>query len=158
MPCWIITPRLPREDTDPHYDTRGDALTAIREAWDENREHTRGLVAAALEKTWWRELRYRMSRLRPRAPEPRQAPGRCWVADCGTCGDVLANDDEGWFVHAPSLTDLHQSLDAYDWRLCPDEAYCPDDAPECSQLPPLSPAQLEAAGQLRLFQTQEEEP
>ena len=149
-PCWVIAPRLPREDSDPHYDTRAEALAAIREAWDEDREHRIGLIATALERAWWREFRFRLSRLRPDAPRPRELPARCRVADCDTCGDELINEDEGWTVHASSLPDLYQSLDAYDWRICPDEAYCPDDAPECSEVPPLSPAQLEAAGQLRL--------
>lgn len=148
--CWAVVPKLPREDGDPHYDTRDEALAVIREAWDEDREDRLGLVSTALERTWWREFRRRLSRLRPDAPRPRLLPACCWVADCGTCGDELINEDEGWTVHASSLPGLYQSLDAYDWRICPDEAYCPDDAPECSQLPPLSPAEQEAAGQLVL--------
>lgn len=131
-PCWVLKPR-PYEDDhgDSHYKTWHEADEALRELREERGPDP--LDLAGLEPV-----------------KPVREAGACWEADCSTCGDELTNEDAGWTIHAASLPELYQSLDAYDWRLCPDEAYCPDCAPECSQIPPLSPAEQEARGQLRL--------
>jgi hypothetical protein len=115
-PCWTITPRLSDEDGDPCYDTRADALADIREAWDTDREHARGLVATALERAWWREFCWRLSRLRPGAPKPRQA-GRCWVAACdGECEMVLDEEDECCVFHHGSAAEAGKTVASY-WVL-----------------------------------------
>ena len=152
-PCWVIAPRLPREDHDPHYDTRAEALTAIREAWDEDREHRLGLVSAALEKAWWREVRFRLSRLRPGAPGPRRHDDRCWVVqDDGDCGQVIDEEDEGCIVHCDSRRAAEDLARSWGWAYSADgrSAYCPCCSPEDAGPIPPSPAELEAAGQLRL--------
>jgi len=150
-PCWVITPRPPREDHDPHYDSRAEALTAIREAWDEDREWTRGLVATALEREWWREARFRLSRLRPGAPRPREIGTRCWAVQCdGDCGYVIDEEDEGYTVHHKSRTEAEETIADYEWVYSADGClvFCADDAPEDAEPPPPSPAEQEAAGQL----------
>ena len=146
-PCWVITPRLPREDSDPHYDTRAKALTAIREAWDLDRDWAfPGRIRAKL-----REFRFRLSRLRPGAPRPRQSDTRCWAVQCdGDCGYVIDEEDEGYTVHHKSRTEAEETIADYEWVYSADGClvFCADDAPEDAEPPPPSPAEQEAAGQL----------
>lgn len=152
-PCWGIVPKLPRDDGDPHYDTRAEALAAIREAWDEDREHARGLVATALEKAWWREFRFRLSRWRPGTPSPRKAAARCWLVQCdGGCEQAIDEEDEGYVVHCDSRRDAEDLARSWEWVYSPDarSVFCTGCAPEDAAPVPPSPAELEAAGQLRL--------
>ena len=151
--CWAITPRLSDEDGDPCYGTRAEALTDIREAWDTDRAHVRGLVATALEKAWWQEFRWLLSRLRPGAPRPRQAAVRCWTVQCdGECEAVLDEEDEGYVFHHDSAAKARRTVASYGWVYSADgrSVFCEEDAPEDGQVPPPSPAELEAAGQLVL--------
>jgi len=147
MPCWVISPRLPREDTDPHYDTRGDALKAIREAWDE--DHWKPVPLRA----WWREVQWWVSRLRLDAPRPRRIPVRCWIVqDDGGCEQVLDEEDEGYIVHHASRQEAVKTAAEYGWTHSADGrfVYCPCEPREDSEPIPPTPAELEAAGQLRL--------
>lgn len=134
-PCWVLRPNPWQDDRggNPHYESRDEALQTLAEVREDRDDDPDAIAHLA-------------------KVEPVQEPAACWAAGCAgpDCGEDLINEDEGWIIHASSLPELYQSLDAYDWRLCPGEAYCPDCAPECSQVPPLSPAELEAAGQLRL--------
>jgi hypothetical protein len=151
-PCWTVTPRLSDEDGDPCYDARADALADIRDAWDTDREHARGLVATALERAWWREFCWRLSRLRPCAPKPRQA-GRCWVAQCdGECEMVLDEEDECCVFHHGSAAEAAKTVASYGWVYSADGrfVFCEEDAPEDAAPPSPTPAELEAAGQMRL--------
>jgi len=150
-PCWVITPRLPREDHDPHYDTKAEALTAIREAWDEDREWTRGLVATAIEREWRREARFRLSRLRPAAPRPRKRAAPCWLVQCdGECEMVIDEEDECYVVHHKSRAEAEETVAEYQWTYSADLrlVFCGEDPPKDGQEPPLTPAEQEAAGQL----------
>jgi hypothetical protein len=152
-PCWTVVPEPPRgcNGSDPHHGTRAEALAAIREAWDEDREHVRGLVSAALEKAWWREFRFRLSRLRPGAPRPRQTPARCWLIRCDGCEEHIDEQDEGYIAHCDSRRDAEETMAACEWAYRGDLVFCPEDAPEGSEIPPPSPAEQEAAGQLSLL-------
>lgn len=142
-PCWVIRPRPYLED-DNHYGTRAKALAVIREAWDE--DHWRPVPLW----TWWRTLRYRLSRLRPGAPRPRQETGRCWIVQCDECETVIDEDDEGYVVHHGTRAEAEETVAEWEWVYSADGClvFCPEDAPEDGQEPPLSPAEQEAAGQL----------
>lgn len=144
--CWTVVPELPREDGDPHYDTRAEALAAIREAWDEGRDWTfddrlRG---------WWREVQFRLGRLRPRAPRPRQRPARCWLIQCDGCDEHIDEEDEGYIAHCDSRLDAEETMATWRWAYVGDLVFCETDAPENAAVPPPSPAEQEDAGQLRL--------
>jgi len=146
-PCWALQPKLPREDGDPHYGTRRKALAAIREAWDEDRDWTFDDQL----RVRWREFRFRLSRLRPGAPRPRQVPGRCWIVQCdGECEIVLDDEDEGCVFHHGTRAAAERTMANYDFVYAGDLVFCEDDAPQGAEPPPPSPAELEAAGQLRL--------
>jgi hypothetical protein len=150
-PCWTVAPRLPREDGDPCYDTRAEALGEIREAWDEDRAGALGLVATALERPWWREVCWQLSRLRPGAPRPRQMPAGCWVVQCdGECEYVLDDEDEGCTFHHGSAAEARKTVASYEWVYSADGrfVFCEECAPADAALPPLSPDEQEAAGQL----------
>ena len=147
--CWAVTPRLPREDGDPHYDTRAEALTAIREAWDFDRDWAFDDQL----RVRWREFRFRLSRLRPGAPRPRQHDDRCWVVqDDGDCGQVIDEEDEGYIVHCDSRRAAEDLARSWEWAYSADgrSVYCPCCSPEDAEPVPPSPAELEAAGQMRL--------
>lgn len=146
-PCWAITPRLPRCDGDECYDTRAGALTAIREAWDEDRDWT---FDDRL-RVRWREFLFRLSRLCPGAPRPRRLDRRCWVVGCdGECEVTLDTEGEGYVFHHESFVKAEATMKAYEWKYAGDLVFCEEDAPADGQLPPPSPAEQEAAGQLVL--------
>lgn len=150
-PCWEITPRLPSEDHDPHYDTRAEALAAIRETWDEDRNDHLGLTGVALERPWWREFRFRLSRLRPGAPRPRELPA-CWVVQCdGDCEQVI-DEEECWTVHHGSRREAEETVASWQWTYSGDgrSVFCPDDQPEDAVPAPLTAAEQEAAGQMAI--------
>jgi hypothetical protein len=145
-PCWVITPRLPRDDGDPHYDDRAKALAVIHQAWDED-DWTPD--------AWWTKrlpgFRFRLSRLRLGVPRPRLLGTRCWAVQCdGECGTVIDEDDEGYVIHHKLPADAAETVAACEWVYSADGrlVFCADDAPEDGQEPPLTPAEQEAAGQL----------
>ena len=147
--CWTISPRLPREDQDPHYDSRAEALTAIREAWDFDRDW----AFDDRLRVRWREFRFRLSRLRPGVPRPRRHDDRCWVVqDDGGCEQVLDEEGEGCIIHHGSRQEAERTAAEWDWAYSADGRfiYCPCEPREDSEPIPSSPAELEAAGQLRL--------
>lgn len=146
-PCWTIRPKLPRAAGDECYGARAGALKAIREAWDEDRDWTFDDQL----RVRWREFLYRLSRLRPGAPRPRQSGVRCWVVQCdGECEVTLDTEDEGYVFHHASFAKAESTARAYEWRHVGDLVFCETDAPADGEVPPPSPAELEAAGQLRL--------
>jgi len=145
-PCWVIRPQLPRDD-DNHYDTRADALKAIRRDWDEDRDWTSDDQLRAR----WREFLYRLSRLRLDSPRPRRHDYRCWVVQCdGDCELVLDTEGEDYVYHHGSAAEARKTVASYEWVYSPDGrmVFCHEDAPEDGEEPPLSPAEQEAAGQL----------
>jgi hypothetical protein len=140
-----VVPKLPLDCQDPHYDTRAEALSAIREAWDEDRDWT---FDDRL-RVWWRELCWRLSRWRPGAPRPRQLAAACWLIQCDGCEQHIDDWDEAYIAHCKSRTEAEETLAAYEFVCAGDLVFCPEDAPADGEPPPLSPAEQEAAGQLR---------
>ena len=130
-PCFILDPS-PWDDDErhPHYATWCEADEELRTLREERGPDPGDL--AELEPVKVRAL-----------PEP------CWVAECGICDDPF--EDESGANHFGTIGDVEAVLASYEWAtLPPDGAYCPDDRPEGAILPPPSPAELEAAGQLVL--------
>jgi hypothetical protein len=83
------------------------------------------------------------------ATKPRQLDAPCWVVQCdGECETVLDTEDEGYVFHHLTRADAAETVAAYEWRYAGTMVFCEDDAPADGQLPPLSPAEQEAAGQL----------
>ena len=125
-PCWELHPPLPGYDRECHYDTKAEARKALREALDED------------------------IGVNP-ATRPRQLPGRCWVIQCdGECEQHIDEEDECYISHCETPALAGEVVAAWRWKTTGDLVFCETDAPETAELPPLSPAELEAAGQLRL--------
>lgn len=123
--CWVIEPEPPGEDWHRHYDTRAEARTALREALDEGYAD-------------------------PKAA-PKQLDDRCWLIRCdGDCDEHIDEAEEGFISHCESRQLAEEMMAAYRWAYHGDLVFCETDAPENAELPPSSPAELEAAGQLRL--------
>ena len=84
----------------------------------------------------------------------RQLEERCWVVESdGECGQVLDEEDEGWVIHHDSAKGAHETAAAWEWKYSADGrfVYCPcSPPPEDAEPIPPSPAELEAAGQMRL--------
>ena len=87
----------------------------------------------------------------------REMDAPCWVVeDDGECGQMIDQEDEGYVVHSATLAKAEELARAWGWVLVPGPganewlAYCPCGRPEDAPPPPPSPAELEAAGQLRL--------
>lgn len=86
----------------------------------------------------------------------RQLESPCWLAQCdGACGTVIDEEDEG-VVHHATYAGAEETVRAWNWVTVPglfaaqgDLVYCPEDAPEDGTAL-VSPAEQEAAGQLRL--------
>lgn len=82
----------------------------------------------------------------------------CWVAECdGECDSALDQEGECWTFHCQSQASAIALADDYEWLVKPGPlsatgmlAYCPEDAPGDGQVPPPTPEQQEAAGQMRL--------
>lgn len=147
--CWELRPPLSGDDREPHYDSRAEALAAVREAWDDDRDWRFDDQL----RVRWRELRFRLSRLRPGASRPRQAPAHCWVVQCdGDCEQVIDEEEEGYTVHHESRQAAGETVRAWKWAYSADGrmVFCEEDAPADGEIPPPSPAELEAAGQMRL--------
>lgn len=126
-PCWVIVP-ADNDEWSAHYDRWDDASSAAAEARAEDR----------------------MSRaMAGRLPAP------CWVAECdGPCEGQLGAD--GNPLHCTTKAEVLDVMRQQGWTVTPgvlsgDElVYCADDKPgDAASFPP-SPAELEAAGQLRL--------
>jgi hypothetical protein len=147
--CWTVIPEPPRgcNGSDPHYDTRAEALVAIRETWDEDRDW----IFDDRLRVWWREFRWLLSRCRPGRPKPRRLGTPCWLVRCDGCEEHIDEQDEGYIAHCTSRRDAEETMAAWEWSYRGDLVFCPEDAPEGAGLPPPSPAEQEAAGQLSLM-------
>jgi len=138
-PCWVLKPRpYENDEGDPHYKTWHDAGEALRELRDERGPDPADL--ASLEPV-----------------KPVREAGACWVAECyGHCEEPFGTEDFP-VLHASSRAELLDAMRAYDWvtvtgEITGDElAYCDMDRPEAAEPVPPSPAELEAAGQMRLI-------
>jgi len=142
-PCWTLRPHPWQDDTgDPHCATRAEALDCLafflefREGDPEEVARLEGIQA-------------------------RQGDGQCWVAECdapdgpeGTCGETLGDDEEGpSCIHFGTLEELLGWLPGEGWtRSGPDGALCAGDSPDVADAAAVAaPAELEAAGQMRLI-------
>jgi hypothetical protein len=128
--CWVTDPAIPGSCDEPHYDSGDEAGTAIAVA----REDDPGLKATV-----------------------RQLDAPCWLVQCdGDCETTLDEEGECFVMHFDSRQDAETSMASYDWTVTAgpisgdDLVYCDGDRPGDVPLPPPSPAELEAAGQLRL--------
>lgn len=75
----------------------------------------------------------------------------CWVVSCdGECEVTLDTEDEGYVIHHASRAEAEETMASYDWVYVGDLVFCEEDAPADGRVPPPSPAQQEAAGQLRI--------
>lgn len=136
-PCFVLDWGPHPDDVGlAHYDTHAEAEAALAGERDEDGG---GLAPARI----------------------RELPYLCWVAECdapegpeGTCGDTLGDDDEGpTCIHFESADELFEWMPGEGWtRAGADGALCYDHGPDCpDELPAsLSPAEIEAAGQLAL--------
>jgi hypothetical protein len=82
----------------------------------------------------------------------KQEDGPCWVAECDApdCDEQYSDDDYGG-NHFETAAELEGWIRADGWTTAaPDLAYCCAHSPEDAEPLPPSPAELEAAGQLRL--------
>jgi len=144
-PCFTLAPSPWDDDEgEPHYDTHAEAeaaLAGLRDETDPDDPDDRPLLAKS---------------------RPRQLDAPCWVAECdaprgmeGTCGDTLGDEDEGPpCIHFETVEELLGWMPYEGWvQVGADGALCGNDAELGGWpiLPPrVSPAELEAAGQLRL--------
>jgi hypothetical protein len=75
----------------------------------------------------------------------------CWVADCDGCGKRFTDDEAGGSHFGTVEGDLEDYLRWDGWtRTAPDGCRCWACSPEDAALPEPTPAELEAAGQMRL--------
>jgi hypothetical protein len=123
-PCWILDPNLATEG-EPHYPDEASAISALREAKEENPDLT--IITRPL-------------------------GDRCWVVQCdGDCEQVIDEEDEGYVFHHGSRAEAEETIRQWHFVYgAGDLVYCETDRPEGAEVPPPSPAELEAAGQLRL--------
>ena len=140
QPCWVLDP-APDDERDPHYDTHAEAeaaLAELREDTDPDDPDDRPLLAKS---------------------RPRRLDVSCWVAECdapdgpdGICGDTLGDEEEGpSCIHFESLEELYGWAPGEGWiQVFADNALCSAHNPDNPQPALLSPAELEAAGQMRL--------
>lgn len=145
QPCWALDPS-PWDDGQgiPHYDTHAEAEAALAG----EREEIDGDDEIA-----------RKERAQPAAVQIKRLDAACWVAECdapdgpdGICGATLGDEDEG-----PSCVHFETAGELFDWmpgeswiRVFADGALCWIHSPDNPEPPPPSPAELEAAGQMRL--------
>ena len=127
-PCWVLEPAVPYDDErSPHYEDQAECLKVVADALEERSIDV--------------------------APEARKLDGRCWVVQSdGECEQVLDEEDEGWVFHHDSREDAERTAASWGWTYSADgrSVYCPCEPREDSEPIPPSPAELEAAGQLRL--------
>jgi hypothetical protein len=139
-PCFTLDPSPWDDDHGtPHYRTRAEADEALRERREELSPDP--LDLASIETT-----------------RVRQASSPCWVAECdgadgpeGTCGETLGDEEEGpSCIHFGSADEVIAWMPGEGWtRRGADGALCWAGSGEREPVPP-APAELEAAGQLRL--------
>lgn len=119
-PCWEL--RDPADDRTPHFGNAVSALARLAELKKDD-PGTRATITG---------LDY-----------------RCWLVQCdGECGEHVDEADEGFISHCESRQVAEEIMAAYRWSYRGDLVFCETDAPEGSEIPPPSPAELEAAGQL----------
>jgi hypothetical protein len=126
-PCWLLSPSLPSDDG-WHHEDEAAARKAVREYQEENPADK--FTAAA---------------------KPLSEP--CWVVQCdGECGQAIDQEGEGYVFHHTSRADAEESVRQWRFAYLGDSelVYCETDRPEGAEIPPPSPAELEAAGQLVL--------
>jgi hypothetical protein len=88
-----------------------------------------------------------------KAAKVRQEEDRCWVIQCdGDCEQHIDEEDECYISHCETRAAAEETMAAWRWSYLADSelVYCETDRPEGAEIPPPSPAELEAAGQLRL--------
>jgi hypothetical protein len=145
-PCFELSPRPWDDGFNPHYatpDEAADALSGMREERDPSDLADLAKVA------------------------PEVNPAGCWVGECDGCGDVFTDEETG-ANHYETSAELDAAMPASGWvyQGGDQEEFWPEpgswvtlnDAlllcPGCRQgapvLPPPTPAEQEAAGQLRL--------
>lgn len=124
--CWELQPPTDDERS-PHYGTEAAALEALKE---DREDHG----------TPYADTR------------PVQLAAPCWLVQCdGECEMVLDEEDEGYVFHHDSRAEAEKTMTPYHWAFGADgRVFCEADAPEGSVSAYPSPAELEAAGQLRL--------
>lgn len=123
-PCWEL--QDPADDLTPHFDNAVSALARLAELKEDD-PGTRATVAGL--------------------------DCRCWLVQCdGECEQLIDEEDEGYIVHCESLQAAGELAKAWSWAYSADGRliFCEADWPEDAESPPPSPAQQEAAGQLRL--------
>jgi hypothetical protein len=140
-PCFTLDPSPWDDDQGtPHYGTQAEADEDLRERREELGPDP--LDLASIETT-----------------RVKQADSPCWVAECdaprgmeGTCGDTLGDEDEGpSCVHFEAVEELLGWMPGEGWiRVFADNALCWSHSPDNPAVQQPSPAELEAAGQLRL--------
>lgn len=126
-PCWELQPPTDPERM-PHYGTEAEALTALAE----DRENDERPYAGT---------------------KPVLIAAPCWLAQCdGGCEMVLDTEGEGYTVHCASRADAEGLAASYEWAYSADgrSVFCTECAAEGAEPVPPSPADLEAAGQMRL--------
>ena len=126
-PCWELDPNPYGDDEAgiQHFPSRGEADDELGRLRTERR---------AADRT-----------------RAKQASAACWVAVCDDCGKQFIDDDAGGSHFGTVDGDLEDYLKWDGWtRTAPDGCRCWDCSPEDVAPLPLSPAELEAAGQMRL--------
>lgn len=123
--CWELRPPADDERC-PHFDSEAAALDALKDDRGDDPE------AYA-------------------ATKPVRLDAPCWMVQCdGECETVLDEEGEGYVFHHDSRTEAEETMACYDFRYVGDLVFCEEDAPADGQVPPPSPVQQEAAGQLPL--------
>jgi hypothetical protein len=151
-PCFTLDPSPWDEDDygTPHYKTWAEASEALTELREERGPSPEDLAE-----------------LEPVKVKREDSP--CWIAECDADGcEETYEDDEGGGSHFGSAAELETWMAPDGWtyrggdvdefwpapgtwtRLHADEVFCSGHRPADAQVPPPSPAELEAAGQLRL--------
>lgn len=100
--CWVLRPDPALHDGDAHYGTEAEALRDAKEM--------------------------------DAIGTPELLPDRCWIVGCdGACEIQLDTEDEGYLYHHTTRAEAEQTVAQYGWILTRDgEAFCQDDAPDCS--------------------------
>jgi hypothetical protein len=139
-PCFVLDPSPWGEDEGtPHYGTHAKAEAALTELY-ENTDPDDPDVRPLLGKS-----------------RPCWLDAPCWVAECdapdaqeGICGDTLGDEEEGPSrIHFETVEELFGWMPGEGWiRIFADGALCSTHNPDNPELPPLSPAEQEKAGQL----------
>lgn len=121
-PCWEL--QDPAGDRTPHYDDEASAAAEL-------------------------------ASLRKDTPDTgakvRQLAAPCWLIRCdGECDQLIDEEDECYIVHCESRQAAGELARAWKWAYSGDGRliFCKADAPADGEVPQLSPAEQEAAGQL----------